>query len=155
EQADVAELIMLARSADLIIVGQVKLDSRPVPKWRPEEIVVACGRPVLVVPYIGGYTRVGRRVLVAWDGSREAARALNDALPLIGAAEEVTIVAVNTRSKDVSYESQSLKNIVRHLARHCIAARKEELWPAGGGIADLILSRSSDLNADLIVAGAY
>jgi hypothetical protein len=76
DRASTAELIALARMADLIVVGQVNPNARPAPAMRPEEIVVACGRPVLMVPYIGSYAQVGRRVLVAWDGSREAVRAL-------------------------------------------------------------------------------
>ena len=65
---DLAELITLARAADLVIIGQVNPNARPTPAWRPEEIVISCGRPVLMVPYIGSYVtgrpprsgRVGR-----------------------------------------------------------------------------------------------
>jgi hypothetical protein len=65
------ELITLAQAADLVIIGQVMPDARPAPTWRPEEIVVCCGRPVLMVPYVGNYPQVGRRVLVAWDSTHE------------------------------------------------------------------------------------
>ena len=98
-RADTGELITLAQAADLVIIGQVKPDARPAPTWRPEEIVVCCGRPVLMVPYVGSYSHVGRRVLVAWDGSREAVRALNDALPLIYGADEVTLITVRARRR--------------------------------------------------------
>ena len=98
-RADTGELITLAQAADLVIIGQVKPDARPAPTWRPEEIVVCCGRPVLMVPYVGSYTHVGRRVLVAWDSSREAVRALNDALPLIHGADEVTLITVRARAR--------------------------------------------------------
>jgi hypothetical protein len=54
-----------------------------------------------MVPYIGNYTRVCRRVLVAWDSSREAVRALDDALPLIRGADEVTVMTVRGRAKDL------------------------------------------------------
>jgi nucleotide-binding universal stress UspA family protein len=154
-QADAAELIALARAADLIVMGQIDPQARPAPTWRPDEVVIACGRPVLMVPYIGSYARVGHRVLVAWDDSREAARALNDALPLISSAEAVTLMSVRNRIKDLNREIQSMERIVRHLARHGIAARIEERLQCGVSISDVLLSSSVDLAADLIVAGAY
>jgi nucleotide-binding universal stress UspA family protein len=154
-RADTGELIALAQAADLVIIGQSKPGARPLLTWRPEEIVVSCGRPVLMVPYIGTYMHVGRRVLVAWDGSREAARALNDALPLIRAADEVTLMTVRSRVKDLDQASGSMERVIRHLARHGIAARPIQALNLGSAVSDEILSRSVDLSADLIVAGAY
>jgi nucleotide-binding universal stress UspA family protein len=155
DHAGTAELIPLARSADLIIVGQRNPNARPAPAWRPEEIVISCGRPVLMVPYLGSYARVGRRVLIAWDGSQEAVRALNDALPLISAAEAVTVMTVHARAKDLKHDDPSTERIIRHLSRHGILAHAEEALQAGTAISDVVLSRSVDLAADLIVAGAY
>jgi nucleotide-binding universal stress UspA family protein len=155
DRADAGELITLAQSADLVIIGQAKPDARPAPTWRPDEIVVCCGRPVLMVPYIGSYPQVGRRVLVAWDGSGEAVRALNDALPLIRSADEVTVMIVRSRARDLEPASTSMERIVRHLARHGITARTAQALNIGSTISDELLSRSVDLAADLIVAGAY
>jgi nucleotide-binding universal stress UspA family protein len=154
-RADTEGLITLAQSADLVIIGQVNPGARPAPTWRPDEIVVCCGRPVLMVPYIGRYTQVGRRVLVAWDSSREAVRALNDALPLIRGADEVTVMTVRARAKDLEPGGISMERVVRHLARHGIAARAVQALHLGSAISDELLSRSVDLAADLIVAGAY
>jgi nucleotide-binding universal stress UspA family protein len=153
--ADTGELITLAQAADLVIIGQVMPDASPAPTWRPEEIVVCCGRPVLMVPYIGNYPQVGRRVLVAWDSSREAVRALNDALPLIRSADEVTVMTVRARVKDLEPGGISMERVVRHLERHGIAARAVQSLHLGSAISDELLSRSVDLAADLIVAGAY
>lgn len=155
DRIDQAELIALARSADLIVVGQVNPGTRPAPAWRPEEIVIGCGRPVLMVPYIGDYPRIGRRVLIAWDGSREAVRALNDALPLISGAEAVTVMTVRARVRDLHQHTRLTALILRHLARHGIAARADEALQVGSSVSDVLLSRSVDLAADLIVAGAY
>jgi nucleotide-binding universal stress UspA family protein len=155
ERADAGKLITLAQSFDLVVIGQTKPDARPAPKWRPEEVVVSCGRPVLMVPYIGNYSRIGRRVLVAWDGSREAVRALNDALPLIRDAEQITLMTVRSRTKDVDRSADSTERIVRHLGRHGIAARHSQALVLGGNVSDELLSRSVDLAADLLVAGAY
>jgi nucleotide-binding universal stress UspA family protein len=155
DRANTGELINFAQAVDLVIIGQVQPGVRPAPTWRPEEIVVSCGRPVLMVPYIGSYTQVGRRVLVAWDGSREAVRALNDALPLIHAADEVTVMTVRARAKDLDAASRSMGSVVRHLARHGIVARATQAFNLGSAVSDELLSRSVDLAADLIVAGAY
>jgi nucleotide-binding universal stress UspA family protein len=154
-RADTGELITLAQAADLVIIGQVNPDTRPAPAWQPDEIVVSCGRPVLMVPYIGSYRHVGRRVLVAWDRSREAVRALNDALPLIRAADEVTVMTVRARAKDLEPGGMSMERVVRHLARHGVAARAVQALHLGSAVSDELLSRSVDLAADLIVAGAY
>jgi nucleotide-binding universal stress UspA family protein len=155
DRTDQAELIGLARSADLIVIGQADPIARPALPWRPEEIVIGCGRPVLMIPYIGNYPRIGRRVLVAWDGSREAVRALNDALPLISTADAVTLMTVRARIKDLKHGAQSTERVLHHLARHGITAHAEEGLQVGSSIADVLLSRSVDLAADLIVAGAY
>jgi hypothetical protein len=94
-----AELIALAKAADLVIVGQHLHEAPASAEFRPEEIVVACGRPLLLLPYAGTFSSVGKRVLVAWDGTREATRAVHDALPLIAAAEAVTVVSVAGRER--------------------------------------------------------
>src|SRR5207253_2974070 len=71
---ETAVFIDLAKVFDLTILGQLSPEIRST-GFRPDEIVIATGRPVLVVPYAGTFDTVGRRVLVAWDGTREAARA--------------------------------------------------------------------------------
>ena len=155
DHANEAELIALARTADLIIIGQNNPNTRPAPSWRPEDVVVACGRPVLMVPYIGSFTEVGRRVLVAWDGSREAVRALNDALPVIIAAEQVTVMTVHARAKDVERDRNSTDRVIHHLALHGITARVDQRLQSENTVSDWLLSRAMDFCVDLIVAGAY
>ncbi len=155
DRTGTAELVTLAQAADLIVIGQMNPNARLTPTWRPEEIVVASGRPALMVPYIGSFAEVGRRPLVAWDGSREAVRALHDALPLISAAETVTVMTVRASARDFERNRPSMERIVRHLARHGIAARTDETLRGSTAISDLLLSRAADLSADLIVAGAY
>lgn len=153
---DLAALVNLARAADLIVTGQVNPAVGPKPTWyRPEEIVVNCGRPVLMIPYIGTYAEVGQRILVAWDGSREAVRALNDALPIISSAKMVTLMAIRPNFRDFQSDRVSMQNMVRHLARHEIVARADETLRGSDPIHDVLLSRSVDFAVDMIVAGAY
>jgi nucleotide-binding universal stress UspA family protein len=121
---------------------------------RPDHVVTAAGRPV-VIPYAGTFARIGRRVLVAWDGTREANRALHDALPLFGNAEAVTVMHVGTQEADMDRVRPWLERIARHLQRHGVKAQPEESPRGGIPISDVLLSRAADLGADMIVAGAY
>ena len=155
DAGDTAAAIELAKAADLTILGQLSPDRSPPGAPRPEDVIVAAGRPVLVVPYAGQFPTVGRRVLVAWDGTREAARALNDALPLLAGAEAVTVIFVAAHETALERQKPSLERIVGHLRHHRIAARIEETVSGGLAISDILLSRAADLAVDLIVAGAY
>jgi nucleotide-binding universal stress UspA family protein len=155
DQVGSARLIAFTRTADLVVLGQISPDVRPVPPWRPGDIVVDCGRPVLMVPYVGTFAELGRRVLVAWDGSREAARALNDALPVISTATSVTVMTVRTRDGDLQRDREATQRVVRHLARHDIHAHAEHPLRSGTAVSDVLLSAAMDISADLIVAGAY
>ncbi len=151
---ETAVFIDLAKSFDLTILGQLSPEIRST-GFRPDEIIIATGRPVLVVPYAGTFDTVGRRALVAWDGTREAARAVNDALPLLENAEAVTVMFVGARDTVLAEQRPSIERIIHHLQRHGIPARTEETLQGDLRISDVLLSRVADLGADLIIAGAY
>jgi nucleotide-binding universal stress UspA family protein len=152
---EAAELVGLAKTVDLVVYGQASRDHRAPTGFRPEDIVTACGRPMLVTPYAGNFAAIGRRVLIAWDATREATRALHDALPLLDKAEAVTVITVRAREADFDRDRPGLDRVVRHLERHGIAARAEETLQGELPVSDVLLSRAADLDADLIVAGAY
>ena len=155
-RSDLAELIQLAKAADLTILGQYPGSNSGGATWlHPDDVMVEAGRPVLVVPYAGAVERVGRTVLIAWNRTREANRALHDALPLIDGAEAVTVMHVGTEQADLDRDRPSLERMVRHLARHGIAAQAEESLHPAISVRDALLSRAADLGADMIVAGAY
>lgn len=151
---ETAVFIDLAKSFDLTILGQLSPEIRST-GFRPDEIIIATGRPVLVVPYAGTFDTVGRRALVAWDGTREAARAATDALPLLEGAEAVTVMFVGARETALAERRLSIERMVHHLQRHGIAARSEETLQGDLRVSDVLLSRAADLAADLLVAGAY
>jgi nucleotide-binding universal stress UspA family protein len=155
EEREGENLVALLKAVDLAVFGQGAPDYRLPSGFRPEDIVIASGRPVIIVPYAGTFDAVGRRVLVAWDETREASRALHDSLPLIAKAEAVTVMTVRTREASFEHDGPSLDRIVRHLERHGIPARAEETLRGDLPIADVLLSRAADLGVDLIVAGAY
>jgi nucleotide-binding universal stress UspA family protein len=154
---DAAELIELAKSVDMTIMGQRPPNSRTdgAARLRPDDVVMAAGRPVLVVPYAGNFETVGQRILVAWDGTREANRAVNDALPLLADAQAVTVMFVGANERDLKQHLPALERITDHLKRHGANAVPEETTSSGLAISDILLSRAADLAADLIVSGGY
>jgi nucleotide-binding universal stress UspA family protein len=152
---EAAELVALVKAVDLAICGQASPEYRVASGYRPEDIVIASGRPLLVIPYAGHFAGIGRRVLIAWDGTREATRALHDALPLLGKAEAATVITVGAREASLERDRPALDRIVRHLERHGIAARAEESLQGDIPVSDVLLSRAADLDVDLIVAGGY
>ena len=151
---ETAIFIDLAKSFDLTILGQLSPEIWST-GFRPDEIIIATGRPVLVVPYTGIFDTIGRRVLVAWDGTREAVRAAQDALPLVGNAEAVTVMFVAAREATLAERRPSIERMVHHLQRHGVPARAEETLRGDLRISDVLLSRAADLAVDLLVAGAY
>jgi nucleotide-binding universal stress UspA family protein len=145
------------RYVDLIVLGQPDPDDTTAALYRPrpEEVALAVGRPVLVIPYAGSWTQIGRRVLVGWDSSREATRAISDAMPLLAGAEAVTILAVDPAHGPAGHGEVPGADIALHLARHGVKATIEATVSAGIGAGNALLSRASDLEADLLVMGAY
>lgn len=145
-----------ARHADLTVLGQHDPeDGQAGGDLLVGDVALGCGRPVLVVPYIGTGATLGERILVAWDGGREATRAVNDALPLLKRARKVTVVAVNPGMRPGRHGKVAGADISLHLARHGVNVEVQSLEVRDIGIGDAILSRLSDEGADLLVMGAY
>jgi nucleotide-binding universal stress UspA family protein len=144
-----------ARYADLVIVGQPDPDDADGPQGLPEEVTLRSGRPSLLVPYIGPAATLGQRITVAWDASREAARAVNDAMPLLERAQAVTVVTVNPRETPFGHGEQPGADIALHLARHGIKVDVERVESRDVDVANTILSHIADRGTDLLVMGAY
>jgi nucleotide-binding universal stress UspA family protein len=144
-----------ARYADLTVVGQgIDLDLAPGElAFLPEELALGTGRPVLVVPRYGTFEAVGSRVLVAWNGSREATRAVHDALPLLERAVKVTVLSIDPEGPERARDPGA--DLALHLARHGITAEAASTRTQDVPAGDVLLSRAFDLGADLIVMGAY
>jgi nucleotide-binding universal stress UspA family protein len=151
---DTGEVVALAKSVDLAILGQYARTANG-SGFRPDDIATACGRPLLIVPYVGEFASIGNNVLIAWDGTREATRALNDALPLIEGAKSATVMTVLTQEKQFPQAHAELQRVIGHLEHHGVQARMEETLRGDLTISDLLLSRAADLGADMIIAGAY
>jgi len=153
---DLASVVMeRGRAANLIVAGQTdpEWDLSPLMDF-PEHVVLESGRPVLVIPYAGRYSTIGRRVVIAWKPARESARAVFDALPLLLGAEAVHILEVKERPDDVSTLAPDT-SIAAALARHGIKPEVRTSIASELSVGDEILSRAADLDADLLVMGAY
>ena len=146
-----------ARYADLMVVGQNDPDELlPVSDLDlPERVVLESARPVLMVPDAGSFPTLGQRVLVAWNASLQATRAVNDALPLLAQAGKVTIMAVNPAGGSRGHGEVPGADIALHLARHGVKAEATHVYADDIEVGDMILSRAADFSADLIVMGAY
>lgn len=142
-----------ARYADLVVLGQHDEQAKPLtPHDLAEEVVLGSGRPVLIVPYAGEFTEVGRRPLIAWNASRESAHAVSDALPLIADCAGAVVVSLDARHEHAKDGCQQLS---AHLACHGVHAKTEVLVVEDVGVMDVLLSRVSDVGADLLVMGAH
>ena len=153
----VKSVALSSRHADLAVIGQDDPDrgGYGTATDLAEHVVLSSGRPVLVVPYVGTYPNVGERVLVAWDASREAARAVADALPLLVAAQHVVTLSANPDSGAADHERIPGADIARHLARHGVRVEAQRVSAKDVAIADLLLNRITDEGIDLLVMGAY
>ncbi len=141
--------------ADLIVLSQgnslTDLDASAAPMVG--SVAVAAGRPVLVVPKDYKGAAIGKRVLVAWKPSPEAARAVHDALPLLQQAETVVVMRVNPDPEEPAHNPGF--DLATHLARHGVKVTVTPVLASDTTAGDAIVEQARALRADLIVMGAY
>jgi nucleotide-binding universal stress UspA family protein len=145
-----------SRYADLVVVGQYD-DDQP-NDTTPDfigRVIMGAGRPVLVVPYAGTFEAVGRRVMVSWNASREAAIAVTAALPILRRATDVQVTTFNARSGRGGHGDIPGADIATFLARHGVKANVSGSTSKELDIGSQILSRADDYQSDLIVMGGY
>jgi nucleotide-binding universal stress UspA family protein len=150
-----ANAILHARHADIAVLGQADPEHPGEAPHLVESVLLGAGRPILAVPYVGRFDSVGRNVLVAWNATREAARAVNDALPILTRAEKVTVLSVNPPSGAMGGPPWPGADIARHLARHGATAEATSTVSHDLDVGDVVLSRAADFGSDLIVMGGY
>jgi len=169
-------ICLQARYSDLVVVGQINPDepSPTILSDFPEYVLLNSGRPVLVIPYAGRFENIGKRILISWDGSREATRAVTDAIPLLQRAEIVHVVVFDSDAKDATHGGQPGADIALYLARHGVKVEVslhatgtslrrrtvdsktgEAQQSTGMDVGNSLLSLASDLSADMIVMGGY
>ena len=119
-----------------------------------EQVVLSSARPTLILPYAGTFKTIGSTAMVAWDDSREAARALSDALPFLRQAKQVQIVSWSESPDGEENLRQRLDALSKWLMWQGVSASlRVEMTDVD--IADAMLSHAADSNADLLVMGAY
>ena len=150
-----AAMRLSARYADLVVAGQAEGQYEGDLRGLADELVLSAGRPVLLVPYAGRFAALGKRVLIAWDAGREAARAVTDALPFLQRAEAVEVSAFDPERGGRKHGEQPGADVGLYLARHGVKVTVAHQSGARFDVGSQILSRAADSGADLIVMGAY
>jgi nucleotide-binding universal stress UspA family protein len=143
----------IARRFDLAVVGQARPKEGASEELLIEGALFESGRPVVVVPYVQTQGVTLERVLVLWDGSRPATRAIADALPFLRRAKAIDIVAVSgERGKGSELVGT---NMARHLARHGLAVELKRVSAGSVDVPSAIRSQIAETGADFIVMGGY
>lgn len=152
--ATIGEVITrYAYYTDLVVVGQAGSGrtGRAAVDGIAERVILGSGRPVVTIPYAGSFGGMGERIMVAWKAGRESTRALNDALPLLRAAREVTLATVSETGDDAADSA----GICDHLKRHGVPVRPENTLAGTLPTADALLNQVSEQGIDLLVTGAF
>lgn len=145
-------IVEQVRHADLVLTGMAPDDGSDAACTVAADLVMQCGRPVLVVPATPASSSLDR-VMLAWKDTREARRAALDALPLLRRAAHVTVVAVSA-DENSARARQSLKDVSHWLAGRGVVAEVQAVASGNNDAQELeLLARS--LDADLVVAGTY
>lgn len=142
----------IARNYDLSVIAQAGPDAGMPETLAIETTLFGSGRPVLVVPYIHTEAINLDRVMVCWDGSRNAARAVGDALPLLQRAKKIAVVTIEQKEQRTSLKGA---RIADHLARHKLDVDLKAIVAPDTDVANVILSHAADTGANLIVMGGY
>jgi nucleotide-binding universal stress UspA family protein len=147
--------VLQARNADLVIVGQADPEHPSTGGPLVEDLLMTAGRPMLIIPYVGHFATLGTTILVGWTNSREATRAVNDAIPLLAKAASVTVLSARPSGRKPATHDATGAEITRHLARHGIRAEAAQTVMTRGSASDVLLSYAADVSADLLVVGGY
>ncbi len=120
-----------------------------------EGVLFHSGRPALIAPPGWRGTGIGKRVVVAWDASREATRALSEAQSILDRAEQVTVLTVDAKPKMFGHGDQPGANVAAHLSRRGLPAEVRNIDSMGRSASAAILEEATALDADLVVMGGY
>lgn len=144
-----------ARHVDLAILGQPRDGDPLIGQYAlVERCLFASGRPVIIVPAAPEKLTLKGTIVAAWDGSAEAARAINDALIFLKPAARVVLL-VGVTADDGEERTPPTDDMVAHLKRHGVKAEAMRVKVSEGDVGRLLLTTAKDLGADLMVMGAF
>ncbi len=146
-----------ARFADLLVLGQFDTENPPMISafLLPAKVVFGAATPILVVPNAWSFGDVGRSVVIAWDGSREAARSIRDAMPFLEVAERVLVLALDPERQGHMHAGAHTDEIVAYLNRHGVRVEAAEMRSDSKGVTMDLLEQTDRHSANLLVMGAY
>lgn len=146
-----------ARYNDLVVLGQIDPaePSAFVNSDFPEFVILHSGCPVLVVPYAGKFDNFGETVLIAWDGSIQAKRAMHDAIPLLHRAAQVEIAVFNPAEQADQHGAQPGADVALFLARHGVNVNVRERIVPHEEIGTALLSHVADIGAGMLVMRCF
>ena len=144
-----------ARHVDLAILGQPRDGDPLIGQYAlVERCLFASGRPVIIVPAVPEKLALKGTIVAAWDGSAEAARAINDALTFLKPAARVVLL-VGVTAEDGEERTPPTDDMIAHLKRHGVKAEAMRVKVSEGDVGRLLLTTAKDLGADLMVMGAF
>jgi nucleotide-binding universal stress UspA family protein len=150
-----SEVGVHAYYADLVVIARTESAGPSTgPPGLAESLVLSSGRPIIMFPARGTVSQV-RRILVAWNATRESIRAVADALPLLVKAKAVQVLVVDHERNRAGHGQDPGADIARHLARHGAHVEVLRLSSEGEEVGRLLLSKAAAFGADLLVMGAY
>jgi len=151
---DAREIICAsARLHDLTVVAQPQSERDSYDNVIPQELLFQAGGPVLFMPYTFHGAFSARRIGICWDGSRLAARALRDAMPLLHKADTLAVIAID--GPDPIPAESSTEPLVRYLAKAGLPAGITSLPASRSEVQSMLLSIAADDGLDLLVMGGY
>jgi nucleotide-binding universal stress UspA family protein len=139
--------------SDLVLVGHPEPHGLP-DAMSPESILLASGVPLLIVPNAWTGETIGDRILIGWNRTRQARRAISDAMALLVGAESVTVLVIDQVGNYPAGQEPGA-GIALHLVRHGVHVNVERVGSHGAPIAQVILGAAVRTASDLLVVGAY
>ena len=147
------EAVLDSLQSDLVIVGHPEPHGLP-DDMSPERMLLASGVPLLIVPNAWACETIGDRILIGWNRTRQARRAISDAMGFLVAAASVTVLVIDQAGRQPGGPEPGA-DIALHLVRHDVYVRIERVASHGAPIAQVILASAVRNGSDLLVVGAY
>ncbi|WP_218946703.1 universal stress protein [Stenotrophomonas sp. SbOxS2] len=149
-----SESSLHALYCDLLVLASPDIPGTP-QTWAVHSMLRHSGIPILIVPRAWQGRKIGRRIIVAWNGSRQSRRAIADSMPLLTGAEEVKLLIVDPDKTSDLLGDEPGADMAAFLARHDVSVELVRLSAQGARVADVILEYATASDADLVVFGAY